>query len=160
MNICADWVAAIATCVSAIAVVVALCFIWIQTRNLRRSIQSSTYQNVYQTMIDVDRFFAENPNLKPYFYGGKQVDTKEQVNRERLFSIAEMLADYFDNVYHQEACMPPQTFAGFSKFMRDTYQNSPVLREFLSERKDWYSKKFIEHLQGISKTQPNSGAFR
>ena len=157
MSISADWVEAIGTWVAAIVIVGSLWFLWLQIRDLRRSIRSSTYQNVYQLMIDIDRFFVENPNLKQYFYDGKELDTTEQVNREKLFSIAEMLVDYFDNVYYQQDCLPANTFDAFIAFMRDIYRNSPVLREFLSSREHWYPKKFVEDLRGVCKTWTNSG---
>lgn len=133
-----------------IITLVGFVFVAYQLFLLRRSIRSSTYQNVYQMMINIDNFFIENPDLKPYFYEGQIMEEREGLNYTKLLSVAEMLIDYFDNVYHQKDCMPRRTFEGFSEFMKDMYRSSPVLQEFLSQRKHWYPQKFIEYLKGYS----------
>lgn len=155
MDIAADWVQAIGVWVSAFIIVASLWVLWIQIRELRRSIQSSTYQNIYQMILDIDKHFVENTDAKPYFYYGRKVDNESL--REKLLSTAEMLLDCFDNVYHQKECMPPHTFDAFSAYMREIYQNSPVLQELLSKRERWYPKEFIEHLKRSSMISYNSG---
>jgi hypothetical protein len=121
-----------------------------QLEDVKTSIQSSTYQNVYQQMIEIDRYFIENPELKAYFYSTEmKVEIPEDaLQREKRFSIAEMLVDFFDSVYYQKKSMPPKTFSRFNQYMKDMYQNSVVLKKFLTdERKDWYTDKFIEELK-------------
>jgi hypothetical protein len=134
-----------------IIVVVSLWFLWIQIRELRRSIQSSTYQNIYQMIVEIDRYFIENRDIKPYFYYNKEADSGQPHLREKLLSIAEMLIDCFDNIYHQKDCMPPSTFDPFSAFMKEIYQDSPILRELLSKREYWYPKRFVDHLKNSSR---------
>lgn len=145
MNFAVDWVQAVGVWISAIIVGVSLWILWIQIRELRRSIQSSTYQNIYHMIIGIDKYFIENTDVKPYFYYGRKVDNEQL--REPLLSTAEMLLDCFDNVYHQKDCMPPHTFDAFDAFMKEIYQNSPVLQELLTKRERWYPREFIEHLR-------------
>ena len=102
-------------------------------------------------IIEIDRYFVENRDVKPYFYYGKKVNGEQPHIREKLLSIAEMLIDCFDNIYHQKDCMPPSTFDPFSAFMREIYQNSPILQELLSKREYWYPKKFTDHLKNSRK---------
>ena len=152
MNITADWVQAIGVWVSILIIAVSVWFLWIQIRELRQSIECSTYQSVYQMILDIDKYFIENADLRPYFYYGKEMDNKNQTHmKEKLISTAEMLIDCFDNVYHQKNSMPSHTFDAFSAFMREIYQNSPVLREVLSMREHWYPRRFVEHLRNISR---------
>jgi len=105
---------------------VTLWFVWIQIRDAKRGIKSSTYQNVAQGMIDIDKIFIEKPELKPYFYS-KKASAQGELIYPRLLSAAEMFLDFFDNVYHQKSCMPIETFDGYTAFMRDIYKCSPVL---------------------------------
>ena|SRR2546423_3462572 len=119
----------------------------LEVRHLKKSIHSSTYQRIYEQMINIDRFFIRRPTLKPYFYDRKEVETNNPAELNELFSIAEMLIDYFDSVYHQQDCMPEDTFPQFSAFMRDLCSNSPLLKDFLNERKEWYPEDFLKHLR-------------
>src|SRR5438128_1020733 len=80
--------------------VVSVGLVLYQIRKLIESIQSQTYQRVYELMINIDRFFIDNPKLKPYFYPGTNIESEEPAEKEKLLSVAEMMMDYFDNVYH------------------------------------------------------------
>ncbi len=151
MNLTAAWVQGIGVWVSILIIGVSLWILWVQIRELRRSIQSSTYQNIYQMILTIDRYFIENVDIKPYFYHGKKVSCEPL--KERLLSTAEMLLDCFDNVYHQKECMPPHTFDAFSTFMREIHQNSPILQEVLSQREHWYPEGFIKHLRGFKEIE-------
>lgn len=136
---------AISTGVSSIAIICSIVVLWWQLTQLRRSVMSSSYHSVYATMVEIDRFFIEHSAWKPYFYDGKDLpgDPKEAAE---IMTVAEMLADYLDNVYHQQACMPPKTFAGFSHYMRTLFRCSPCFREYLQSHQEWYPVAFIQHL--------------
>ena len=117
-----------------------------EVRHLKASVQSSTYQRIYEQMIAIDRFFIDNPTLKPYIYGSESPATKNPIEVDKLDSVAEMMIDYFDSVYHQQECMPENTFPQFLRFMKDTCTTSPLLKQFLRCRRDWYPQKFREDL--------------
>jgi hypothetical protein len=136
-----------------VSVVSVILVIW-QIRNLIRSIHTQTYQRVYELMIEIDKFFIDNPTLKPYFYPDTDIKADETVEKEKLLSIAEMMMDYFDNVYHQRGCMPRHTFSGFREFMRNVFTNSQIIREYLamSGREQWSPEDFIDCIKGASKT--------
>ena len=142
----AEALEAIGTCVGAVGTIGALIFLWLQVRDVSRGIAGSTYQNIYDQMMEIDRFFIEHPELKPYFYPDAR-GKKIEVNSDQLHSTVEMLVDYFDNVYHQQNSMPPHTFWGFSQFMRRVYQHSDVMQIFVREREEWYPADFVKHLR-------------
>lgn len=146
MCLSVDWVMAIGTWFSGIVVAASLWFLWIQIRYLRHSLTGSIYQNVYETMIKMDNVFVENPELKPYFYDGKETNPADPLY-QRVSSVAEMLTDYFDSVYYQKNYVPVQWFREFTSFMRDIYKSSPALREHLSQRQQWHPKEFIMYIE-------------
>lgn len=148
-NIVGPWIPILSLLISIISVILLIYNI----RNLVKSIRSQTYQRVYELMIQIDKFFIENPKLKPYFYPDTNIDIEESVEKEKLHSISEMMMDYFDNVYHQKACMPPNTFCGFRVYMQKIFRNSQALHDYLaiSGREKWYPKDFLECIRGDSK---------
>lgn len=140
---------------AAVALLVFLIGIY-QLYKVVQSIKSQTYQNIYELMISIDKFFIENPKFREIVYGpppgeeprfGKQ-SLYSEVDGMSVASVAEMVIDYFDNVYHQRKVMPSETFEPFSKFMRHAYSESPVLQRFLEDNWRWYPPKFRCHLEG------------
>jgi hypothetical protein len=138
----------LAPLISACVAILTTIFVVIQIRSVSKSVQGQTYQRVYELMITIDKFFIENPGLKPYFYPDTKIAAEENVNPEKLASIAEMMIDFFDNVYHQKKTMPGDTFPGFDEYMKSVYRYSGVLRDYLrnSERVKWYPDDFLKDL--------------
>ena len=145
--------------VQVIAPTLTLLLVLWQIINLRRSIYSSTYQRIYEQMIDIDEFFYNHRELKPFFYHDatgemKEIDDKgvdaTKISRDQLTSAVEMMVDFFDSVYHQKRVMPRKTFDGFAEFMREVYAHSTEMQMFIEERKDWYPSNFLDAI-GVKK---------
>jgi hypothetical protein len=143
-----SWTPILSLLVSVVSVMLVL----YQIQNLVKSIHSQTYQRIYELMIQIDRFFIDNPKLKPYFYPNTSI-TLENVEKEKLLSVSEMMMDYFDNVYHQRACMPSHTFDGFREYMQSVFRSSEILRDYLalSGREQWYPEDFLACMKGALK---------
>ncbi|HVT17441.1 MAG TPA: hypothetical protein VHQ90_14830 [Thermoanaerobaculia bacterium] len=119
-----------------------------QLRELVSSVRSQTYQRIYDAMISIDRFFIDNPDLKSFFYSDSGLTSEgRSIDEPKLASVAEMLVDYFDSVYHQKDCMPTHTFDGFLNYMKGTYRTSLATRKFLASREDWYPADFVKALK-------------
>jgi hypothetical protein len=135
----------------------------VQLRLLVKSIRSQTYQHLYDTMISIDKFFIDNPDLKSLFYPADPAFAEERsaegarlassqaadkgIDHARLASVAEMFGDYFDNVYMQRELMPRGTFDPFLHYMQTIYQHSATLKTFLDERESWYPDDFLKKLK-------------
>ncbi|PYS93729.1 MAG: hypothetical protein DMF64_03920 [Acidobacteria bacterium] len=152
LNASPEWLTAIGTLIIAALTVISIIILIFQVRDLKKSIHSSTYQHIYELMIQLDKYFIEHPDVKPYFYGGKELKDLEAINpveREKLLSIAEMMVDYFDSVYHQEDCMPQGTFPKFKAYIKETYRQSSIIQKFVEEHgEQWYPNDFISDLKG------------
>ena len=122
-----------------------------QTRQLQKSIRLETYQRVYEQMINIDLFFVEHPELKPYFYDNKTVDDKTL--SDKLSSLAETLVDLFYNIYFQKEGMPRETWVGWELYIKRVVQSSPVLQQFVNQNQSWYTQEFIELLRANEQTK-------
>ncbi len=143
MNISPDWISAIGTWAQVILIAISFWFILAQIRDLRRSLESNVSHNIYELMIDNDRFFASNPHLRGYFYCGKEINDLEENEKERIFALAEMLTDCFDDAYQQQTIMTEDVLESYKSYVRSIYLSSPALRQYISENNNWYSEKFI-----------------
>lgn len=139
---------AIGTSVTAIVGVTTLYFVVRELRHLGEHIQVASINNIYTQMIDIDKLFVEKPDLKLYFYCNKSPDKNMgEQEREQLFSIAEILVDYFDNVFQQKKAIGGSTFKAKGAYMRDIYKKSPILREYITPLVEWYPEEFIKYLK-------------
>ena len=143
MNISPDWVGAIGTWAQALLIVVSFWFILIQVKDLRRSLESNVSHNIYENMIENDRFFASNPHLRGYFYSGREIKELQDNEKEQILAIAEMVADCLDDAYQQQTTMTKDVLSSYKEYVRSMYLYSPALRQYISENSAWYPIKFI-----------------
>jgi hypothetical protein len=136
----------VATWTSAAMLLLTLVVLWWQIRDVRHSVQGATYERISATMINIDKFFVDNPGLRPFFYGGKTLEGVDDEKREKLYATAEMLTDFFYDVFHQKDLMPQPTFESYSSWIKLVYSKSPVLREFVPT--GTYDEAFVRHLKG------------
>jgi hypothetical protein len=149
----ADWATAIGTWVTILLLIVSTLMLWKQIGDLRTSVQNQTYQAVYETEFDLHKYFleAEHAEFRPYFYGGKRVEADlkdDDPKKIRLDTLAEWWCDFFDDVYQQEKTMETAAFDKWRQFMKDMYQTSPILQEFIAEKGvRWYTENFINDIK-------------
>lgn len=155
-NFSADWVTAFGTWFTIIPVTISLILVWVQVRNIKTSVENQTYQSVYQTEFDIHKYFLDHPQYRPYFYEKKQPDL-EGDERIKLNTLVEWVCDFFDDVYQQRDTMTPSTFSKWRQFMKDIYQTSPILQQFIEKPgKRWYPDDFIDDIkkQGLDVPLP------
>jgi len=144
-----DIISGISSIVTAIVAIVTLFLIYKQLKDVNENILGQTYQNIYERMIEIDRFFIENPELKAYFYYNKEFVNDDENFKAKLHSIAEMMIDYFDSVFYQKFCMRKETFDAKAFYFGDIYNNSPIIREYLDQPglEHWYSRQFLAFIK-------------
>jgi hypothetical protein len=142
------WVGAIGTWFASILVLATLWYIRKQLIGLQRTIETATIQSIWTMWLEVDKFFVEHPELKPYFYHALDVD--ENITGDmlhRLESTAELLLDTFAHNYDQKHSFATKGFEWYGNFMKSRYRTQPFLRRFVDEHVDWYNPAFIDYLQ-------------
>jgi len=155
LNLSPELATAIGTWVTIILVVVSILLVWKQIRDLKTSVENQTYQSVYQTEFDIHKYFLEHPEYRPYFYENKKPPNLDENERIKLDTLTEWVCDFFDDVYQQRDTMTPDTFIKWRQFMKDIYQTSPILQEFIAKRGTrWYPDDFVTDIKKPSLDVP------
>lgn len=155
-----EWAAAIGTWLTILPITVSIFLVWIQISRLQTSVENQTYQSVYETEFGIHKYFLDNPQYRPYFYQNiSYLQTndaeKDRIEKIKLDTLAEWVCDFFDDVYQQRDTMTRDTFSKWRKFMKDIYQTSPVLREFIAKHgADWYPEDFIADIKTPDTSKP------
>ena len=104
-------------------------------------------ERLYGQSLEIMRFFAENPGIRPYFYDNKDLRaTKDELEKLRVLSTAEMVAGFMELVSLQIHCQPEHIQPRWKAYIVDFYNSSPVLREHITTCKAWYADDFLSLL--------------
>jgi hypothetical protein len=86
------------------------------------------YFSIANSFKELDIFFVDRPELRPYFYEGKPMPTDER-ERASVDATSEMLADLAESAI---ACGPGlgPLAVDWNKYFAFIYRNSPALRDY------------------------------
>ena len=143
-SVIASWVAAIVAIGSLIVIAKKL-------THIQRGQYSDGISKVYDTFIELDRFFLEHPDFRPFVYDGKSPD---EVSPELYEALAEMVTDMFYKAYNQEKVLDPHGFKAEISYMKDVFK-SPLMSNYLKSHKKWYRKDFVSDMLNENPGKPN-----
>jgi hypothetical protein len=104
-------------------------------------------ERLYSQSLEILRFIAENPELRPYFYDNKDLSrTESELERLKVLSTAEMVGGFMELVALQLAEQPAEIQPRWKAYIVDGYNSSVVLREHLSTCTAWYADDFLQLL--------------
>lgn len=130
-----------------IVTIATLIFLFYQCKILKSSLRTQSFQNLFNNMISIDMFFANNPCVKLYVYGEKELpkDTKS-FEYIQAMSACELLLDHFEEVVGCKSVMSNEMWEGWSEYMKKMYSSSKALRHYIEINNGKYTKKFLELL--------------
>ncbi len=94
-------------------------------------------------MFAMDQLFITYPDLRPYFYLGKEISEGDP-NYARVLAIAEFLLDYFGSILIQHRRFPqiwPTNW--WEPYFTHVFANSPILCWYLESTVDWYHEELV-----------------
>lgn len=104
-------------------------------------------ERLYSQSLEILKFFAENPELRPYFYNNKDLG-KAESERERLkvLSTAEMVSGFMELVAMQVDDQPSEIQPRWRAYIVDSYNSSSVVRDHLADCQAWYCDDLLRLL--------------
>ena len=136
-------ISAIGLVISALGFTAVIVSIWTAQQQMafvgaqtRLQVRDRTLGNV----LALDRAFLDHPELRPYFYGGKDLDKSDPLYA-RVEAVAEMHLDVFDYNLHHRRLFPNEYHfpEGNENFVREMLAQSPIMRRHLEKNAAWFS---------------------
>lgn len=104
-------------------------------------------ERLYSQSLDILRFFAENPELRPYFYDNKDIArAASELEKLKVLSTAEMVGGFMELVALQLQDQSAEIQPRWKAYLTDQYKSSFVLREHIAECEAWYAEDFLRLL--------------
>src|SRR5258706_8090605 len=111
------------------------------------SARGDVNERLYNQSLQIMRFFAENPSLRPYFADNRDLSTCEnELEKCRVLNTAEMVAGFMELVALQLAEQPAEIQPRWKAYIVDAHNSSAVLREHLSTCMAWYADDLLRLL--------------
>ena len=93
------------------------------------------------------KFFAENPEVRPYFYDNKNLaSAASEQERLKVLSTAEMVSGFMELVALQIEQQPAKIQPRWQAYIADSYNSSAVVRAHLAECEAWYAEDLLRLL--------------
>lgn len=127
---------------SAVISLVGFVFVWLQIKQTNSNLRQSNHTAIYSINTEIYKFFAENSELRPYFHDEKPL-LQDDENRNRIFSISELLADFFEFILVEKDALAPEIREPWKIYMKKIYSKSSAFRQFIHTNKDQYSDALL-----------------
>jgi hypothetical protein len=114
----------------------------------RRSTDADLHFRVHSVMQELDKFFIDRPELRPYFYDNKRLPRRKR-ELDRVDSTAEMLVDIAESIVATGGRYGAISL-GWNKYFASLYKNSEALRKHWTENWDYYPDSVREAFQAPS----------
>jgi hypothetical protein len=113
--------------------------------------REDVHERLYSQSLEIMKFFAEHPEVHPYFYDNKPLTkAANEMERLRVLSTAEMVSGFMElvalQIDHQPAGIQPR----WKAYIVDTYNSSGVVREHLATCEAWYAEDLLRLLPAQS----------
>lgn len=137
----------LATLLMSLTGLVSLFLISQQVNTAKRQAKALTTQSVMSQLLEVDKLFIKDPELRPYFYSRKVI-SEDDPNYNKVLAIAEFQLDFFDSYLTQSEYLTLSTDEekqNWEKYIVDSFANSLPMCQRLKDAPGWYSAK-LENL--------------
>jgi hypothetical protein len=122
-----------------------------QVEVMLRQSRGDVNERLYNQSLAIMSFFAEHPEVRPYFYDNKDLSQAgSELEKLRILSTAEMVAGFMELVALQMDDQPAEIQPRWKAYIVDGYHSSPVLREHVASCVTWYADDFLRLLPNDS----------
>jgi hypothetical protein len=117
-------------------------------------------ERLYSQSLDIMKFFAEHPEVRPYFYDNKTLTVTNELERSKILATSEMVGGFMELVALQIEDQPEDIKPRWKAYLIDQYNSSAVLRDHIAECRAWYAEDFLKLLPPPVESAPqkSSGA--
>lgn len=115
-------------------------FIILQLKSVNKSLKSTARGSIYDMASRIKEVFLSKPHLRKYFFDGEVIN-KDDENYSEVLAVADYYCLYLEQITTQKRNIDKSERESWMKYAHDVYVNSPVLKDFLKDKREWYSEK-------------------
>lgn len=117
---------------------VGLPLLYLQLRDLKRSLRSATHAAIYQQAADFRAHLVEYPHLRQFFFDGLDIAPEHQ-DYSRVVTLAEIFLNYLEHIAVLGNSFGTENRPALERFSRTALERGPILRRCLAGNPAAYS---------------------
>lgn len=121
---------------------IGLVALYFQLRKVNTSIRVTAQSALYQQSSGVRSAIVEYPELRQYFFDGKEIGPDSE-NYSRTRTIAEMFLNYLEHLILQKESLRQADYEAWNRFVCRTISASPIMQSVLKEKPEYYSADLL-----------------
>ncbi len=149
----------VTVCVTLVFLVLQNRIIVAQTKYASQSVESNVFSTVTSQNLSTDEIFLKYPELRPYFYQGKDIKEGDPLSGQ-VQAAAEYLLDFYDSQSTQLKKYPNiwrYEKGSWEANISDMFAWSPVMCRYLEANKEWYDDYLMILKTAGEKKRDNGG---
>jgi len=121
---------------------VGLPILFVQLRELQRSVRSSAHAALYMQSAEVRAHLVAYPHLRKYFFDGAEI-SKGHEEYDRVVTIAELYLNTLEHIAVTTESFGRDNEPALERFVRHTLERSPIMRHRLADNTADYSHALL-----------------
>ncbi len=125
---------------------IGLPLLYVQLRDVKRTLRSSTHAAIYQQAADVRAHLVEYPQLRRYFFDGVDINA-DHPEYDRVVTLAELFLNYLEHIAVLGDSFGRENRPALARFTRTTLARSPILQRHLAANRASYSDALQRYIE-------------
>lgn len=113
----------------------------LQLTNLDKNLKSSARGSIYDMSSRIKEVFLTKPHLRKYFFEGVDISSNDPLYDE-VMAVADYYCLYLEQITTQKDNIAKEERSSWLRYAHDIYHQSPVIQQYLKDKKNWYSSRF------------------
>lgn len=132
----------------AIIAIIGFFAVIIQLRQVEKGLRSTARGSIYDMASRIKEVFLAHPELRPYFYNNVQLEEIDQASYDKAIVVADYFCLYLEQIITQGETISKHSRTSWFKYTKSVYDRSPLIREYLKDKREWYPPIFWDVLEG------------
>jgi hypothetical protein len=133
---------------------VALVAVFHQIRNVVRGLKAQTLSNLYSEYLKVCQMVVQNPEIRPYLFDGKALDSDMQSDRRcKVLAACEWLTGILELAVTQRPNLPEHSVEGcWDAFIKAIYSSGgpdSAMQAYFRANREIYTKDFKDTVDRV-----------
>ena len=138
-----ELITGIVTLLGTLSAVAGIWFVYVQVKELHRTLDSTAYNYIANQQFDLDKVLAEN-GLYPFFEEGKEIDGNEDVKiRNKVMAYAELKLDFLESFIGQRDNISSVEWSAWVDYFMRSFEKSPTLCSAVSSKPREYTSGVV-----------------
>lgn len=122
-------------------------FLVYQIWQIQRSFRMSSLATLNQQLHYIRTIFVGYPELRPYFYDGKILES-DSTDYQRVLTVAEIYLNFLEHYAVNHSIFREENSSAWGEYVREIFRTNSIMKDMLRKRENMYSPNLLKLVKG------------